>query len=254
MRPVMPAFLLILILTALMGYSASATAAPQPIVLLSADAVPAGSAAVTAWANAGAGGSAYDATATPDHAPHLGPNAANNLPLMHFDASHDNYMTLRRPVQDDFTIICVFRSKQGIGDSPAYFAGAGLVQGEVGGVVSDFGMALNSLGEVTAGTGMPDVSMASSQGYNDGKLHAAVLTRVKSTGTLTLIVDDSPPATTKGGTQSLVAPAQLGIGALMSGGLSLDGDIAMVEIFDSALSDDDRMAVVASLRQKWGMQ
>ena len=233
----------------------AAVAVPAPVVSLKADAIqgvaPGG--AVGEWRNSGGTANGINAESPAGSAPHLAASAINNLPAVHFNASAHQFLSMKRPVQDDFTIICVFRSTQGIGNGAAFFAGAGLVQGEVSGAVSDFGMSLNALGQVCVGTGFPDVSWASKGGYNDGKPHIATMTRAKSAGVVALYVDSAPNGTVTGGTQALVAPTRIGIGALSGGGSFLDGDIAEVEIYAAALSDAERKSVEAALKAKWGI-
>ncbi len=248
--------LLVLALGAAFTFQAAAQSTiPAPVVSLKADSIPNATSgmAVTDWPNVGSGMSTFDAKSSPDTAPHLVAGGLNSLPVVHFDASRHQYLSLKRPVQDDFTIFCVFRSTQGIGDGPAFFGGAGLVQGEVPGVVSDFGMSLNAAGQVAAGSGLPDVSFASAKGFNDGKPHIAVMSRAKSTGLVTLYVDGTLAGTVKGGTQSLVAPEHLGIGALMNNGQNLGGDIAEIDIYDLALSADQVQSEDSSLKAKWGI-
>ncbi len=51
----------------------------------------------------------------------------------------------------------------------------------------------------------------------------------------------------------LSAPSQLDLGAVLSGGGFLTGDIAEVKIYASALDDNDRISQEAMLSQKWGI-
>jgi hypothetical protein len=206
---------------------------------------------VTTWLDRSPG--INDAVSIGDSAPTLLPNAINGLAVLHFDAGRQQFMCFDRPVQDDFTIACVFRSTQGISDSGNYFQGAGLVQGEVGGVTDDFGLALNAKGQITAGTGNPDTSVQSPAGYNDGKPHLAVFERTKSTGTFRLYVDGKLVATGTAGKQSLTAPTQLGIGAQNNGANKLTGDIAEIVLSSLAMTDTDRTALTQRLMTKWGI-
>jgi hypothetical protein len=184
---------------------------------------------VTTWLDGSSSGN--DAISTGDSAPTLVANAINGLPALHFDARHRQRLVFDRPVQDDFTIAVVFRSSQGIGQGHNYFEGAGLVQGEVGGVTDDFGLALNAKGQLVAGTGNPDTSIASPPGFNDSKAHLVIFERKKATGAIALYVDGQQVAAGTAGTQSLTASAQLGIGAQNNGANCLTGDIGEIEIY-----------------------
>jgi Beta-L-arabinofuranosidase, GH127 catalytic domain/Beta-L-arabinofuranosidase, GH127 middle domain/Concanavalin A-like lectin/glucanases superfamily len=207
---------------------------------------------VTTWLDGSPG--VNDAISTGESAPTLVRDAINGLPALHFDASHRQRLVFDRPVQDDFTIAVVFRSTQGIGQGTNYFEGAGLVQGEVGGVTDDFGLALNAKGQLVAGTGKPDMSIASPPGFNDGKAHLAIFERVKATGTFALYVDGNKVAVSKAGTQSLNAPPQLGIGAQANGANCLTGDIGEVAVYAQALSESERKALEDRLMAKWGIK
>ena len=137
--------------------------------------------------------------------PTFSANAINGKPAIHFDASDESYLWLRRPVQGDFTIMMVYQSSQGVGTGTDFYQGAGLLGGEVGGVVNDFGLSLNANGRVLAGTGNPDTTISSAAGFNDGQPHVVTFQRDQSLGTIRLYVDGVGVSDT-GGTQSLTAP------------------------------------------------
>jgi hypothetical protein len=122
--------------------------------------------AIRLWCDDASGGN--DASLAPSAAaPIVIQNAINGLPMAHFDADKKQMLALPRTIEDDFTIAVVFRSTQGIGTGHAFFQGAALVQGEIGGETDDFGISLNARGQVLAGTGKPDTSLASPPGFND---------------------------------------------------------------------------------------
>jgi hypothetical protein len=180
-------------------------------------------------------------------------NALNGLPVVQFTSGSSNYLGFTRPIQDDFTIFCVFRSSQGLGSGNLFYQGAGLVNGEMPGVVNDLGTCLFANGQICAGTGNPDVAVNSTTGFNDGKAHLISFKRTRSTGVVSLYVDAGLAGTTTGGTNSLTAPAQLVLGAQQTLINFLTGDIAEVKVYDSALADSDRMAQESALMQKWGI-
>jgi hypothetical protein len=235
--------------------SATPSLAVSVMTWFKADAISglASGAAISDWADlSGNGDDAIQTNASQQ--PIYVARSLNGLPVVHFNAAASNYLAFARPVQDDFTIFCVFRSSQGSGSGTAFFQGAGLVNGEVAGVMDDFGTSLNSGGEILAGTGNPDTTAVSGAGYNDGQPHEFTFKRTASTGAITLYVDGTLSATNTGGTQSLTSPQQLVLGAQQTLLSYLTGDIAEVKIYDSALADNDRIAEEDNLIYKWGIR
>src|SRR6202035_4419384 len=103
-----------------------------------------------------------------------------------FDGNTDA-IHVPRPVQDDFTIALWVKTTQKGGEGH-WFAGAGLVDGEVAGVTNDFGTAL--VGDVFAfGVGKPDTTIKSTSIINDGRWHHVAAARNRTTGALQVFVD-----------------------------------------------------------------
>jgi predicted alpha-1,6-mannanase (GH76 family) len=180
-------------------------------------------------------------------------NAMNGLPVVRFSAANSDFLSFYRPVQDNFTIICIFQSSQGYGSGNLYYEGAGLVNGEVTGVVNDFGTCLFANGGVSAGTGSPDVAANSGAGYNNGRPHILTFTRTESNGSIALYMDGSLVSTTTGGTESLTAPNQLVLGAQQTLANYLSGDIAEVQIYNAVLSSSERSEREGALKCKYGL-
>jgi hypothetical protein len=210
-------------------------------------------AAVALWPDAS--GHGYDAMQnSPNRRPTYVTGAINGLPVLRFSAASTNYLAFTRPVQDDFTIIFVFRATQGVGTGTAFYQGAGLVNGEVATTVNDFGTSLNANGRILAGTGNPDVTIASaSSTYTNGQPHIVVFKRTRNTGALALYVDGATQGTATGGQQSLTSPSQLVLGAQQTLLNYLTGDIAEVKIYATALNDTDRIAEETALKCKYGL-
>jgi hypothetical protein len=207
-------------------------------------------ASVSNWADmSGRGNNATQISASQQ--PIYVTGAMNGLPVVRFNATRSNYVAFNRPVQDDFTIACVFQSSQGSNSGSLYYQGAGLVNGEVAGVVNDFGTCLFANGRICAGTGNPDVAVNSGPGFNDGNPHLFVFERVESSGTVSLYVDGVPAGTTTGGTESLTAPSALVLGAQQTLTYFLSGDIAEVQIYSSALPTSARQSLETALRVKY---
>ncbi len=101
--------------------------------------------------------------------------------------------------------------------------------------------------------GIPDISIASGAGFNDGKPHLAIFTRERASGDLKLWVDGQLAASGRGGTQSLNSPAQLGLGAQTTGENPLSGDIGEVQLYARILTGAQRQQSEQKLMKKWGI-
>ncbi|MGC9944297.1 MAG: lamin tail domain-containing protein, partial [Verrucomicrobiota bacterium] len=225
-----------------------------PVAWFKADAITgvANGGALATWTDASGNGN--NATQpTPGQDPIYATNAMNGLPVVRFNNADSTYLAFTRPVQDDFTIICVFRSTQGLNSGTLYYQGAGLVNAEVAGVVNDFGTCLFANGSIAAGTGNPDVAVDSAAGYNDGNPHIMTFTRQESIGLASLYMDGSLVGTTTGGTQSLTAPSVIVLGAQQTLINFLSGDIAEVQVYDTALAGTNLQAAESALFQKYNI-
>jgi hypothetical protein len=210
-------------------------------------------ASVATWPDSSGNGN--DATQpVPSQQPAYVTAAINGRPAVHFNAAATNFLAFDRPVQDDFTILCVYRSSQGTGTGTAFYQGAGLVSGEMPGVVNDFGTSLNANGFLLAGTGNPDTTLVSSRSnFNDGQPHLFTFKRTRATGALELYTDGVLSGTSTGGIQSLTSAGRLVLGAQQTLTFRLTGDIAEVKIFNTPLSDADRTLEENSLQNKYGI-
>lgn len=235
--------------------SAQVSAVPTSPVLIAwfkADALNlANGSSITTWPDST--GHGFNATqGTVSHQPQFITGSMNGLPVVRFTSANSDTLRFTRPVQDSFTIFCVFRSTQGLNSGNQFYQGAGLVNGEVAGAVNDFGTCLFADGHVCAGTGNPDVAINSAGGFNDGNPHLMTFRRSRSSGQVDLFMDGKFVGTTVGSTNLLTSPAQLALGSIQTGINFLTGDMAEVQIFNSALSDADRARTEGALFQKWG--
>jgi len=180
-------------------------------------------------------------------------NAINGKPALHFSSASKSYLWLYRAAQDDFTIVLVYRSSQGLNAGVNFWEGAGLLSGERPAPVNDFGISLNANGQVLAGTGNPDKTIASGGGFNNGQPHVVTLRRVKGSGVIYLYVDGSLVATMAAGTQSLTAPNFLALGAQGVLNNFLEGDVAEVQVYNAVFSDADRSGIERALQCKYGI-
>jgi fructan beta-fructosidase len=209
-------------------------------------------AAVASWSDAS--GHGFTATqAAPGQQPIYMAGALNGLPVVHFTGTNSQVLALARPVQDSFTIFCVFRSTQGGGSGSQFDGGAGLVSGTAGGVANDFGVCFYANGQVCAGVGQPGTSVSSLAGYADGNPHLLTFRRTESSGEVDLYVDGNFQGSVMGNTNSLTGATELALGAQQTLNNYLTGDIAEVKIYGAALSEADRTAQEAGLIQKWGV-
>jgi hypothetical protein len=162
-----------------------------------------------------------------------------------FDGGDDR-VELERPVGDDFTISFFFRTTDVGGGSDSdrrWFLGKGLVDGEVPGIVRDFGVSYISHGYISAGTGDPETFVSSGPGHNDGRWHHVAFTRSRETGDITLFVDGAPVDRARGSKARLDTPRKLSIGAMLPGGGAFTGDIDEVRFYDRMIDDADVRAM-----------
>ena len=167
----------------------------------------------------------------------------------HFDGGDDR-VELARPVGDDFTISFFFRTTDVGGGSDGdrrWFLGKGLVDGEVPGIVRDFGVSFISHGYVSAGTGDPETFVSSGPGHNDGRWHHVAFTRSRASGDITLFVDGAPVDRARGSKARLDTPRALAIGAMLPGGGAFTGDIDEVRLYDRVLGEPEVLAMAYGL-------
>ena len=157
-------------------------------------------------------------------------------------------LEIKRPVQDDFTISVAFRpDADGLGSgAPRWFLGAGLVDGEISGIVDDFGLSWFKGGRVTAGVGRPECFLHSQPGLELGKWHHAALTRKRSTGRIQLWVNGELVDEDIGGQQALISPEVLTVGRMHPGGNPFNGAIDEVRIYDRVLSPQEILSLQES--------
>jgi hypothetical protein len=162
--------------------------------------------------------------------------SGDNLGSLSFDGVND-YVSLSRIVQDDFTLSCWFKTTQSFETSTQvqWYRGVGLVDAEVAGVTNDFGMSVQA-GKVDFGVGNPDVTIQSTSTYNDNIWHFAVGTRNKNSGAINLYVDGVFITSAVGNTNTLNAPSNIRVGSIQTNIQFFNGNIAQVSIYNRALT------------------
>ena len=174
---------------------------------------------------------------------------------LRFDGGDDR-VEMDRPVSDDFTIAFFFRTTDlggGNDTDRRWFRGEGLVDGEVPGVVRDFGISLISNGFVSAGVGAPETFLSSGPGYNDGEWHHVALTRSMSTGDVELFIDGFSVDQARGNTERLTASKRISIGAMQPGGGAFSGDIDEVRFYDRVLDREEIESMARGLNTREGL-
>jgi hypothetical protein len=150
-----------------------------------------------------------------------------------FDGT-SGYVQIPVSVRNDFTLAFWVRTAT-TGGTPQWYNGKGLVDGEVGGVTSDFGTALvgNKFG---FGVGGPDVTLTATNVINDGQWHHLAVTRNSTGGQMTVFVDGIQQASMVGPTGTRTASSSLRLGSLQTGLGFLAGTLDDVRIYDYVLS------------------
>ncbi len=159
----------------------------------------------------------------------------------HFDAGDDR-VEIDRPVGDDFTISFFFRTTDVGGGSDSdrrWFLGKGLVDGEIPGIVRDFGVSYIANGYISAGTGDPETFVSSGPGHNDGRWHHVAFTRSRKSGDITLFVDGVAVDRARGSKAKLDSPRKLAIGAMLPSGGAFAGDIDEVRFYERVLGENE---------------
>jgi hypothetical protein len=162
----------------------------------------------------------------------------------------DDFCRVPRVVEDSFSVSFFLRSDQpGRGNvrDKRWFTGTGLVDGEVPGIVDDWGVSWIAEGVIAAGTGRPEKFVSSSAGYNDGAWHHVAFTRDQESGRIRLFVDGQLAGETTGSKRPLTTPEDLVIGRPRPGGPGFRGDLDEITFYDRALTAAEVAALALDL-------
>ncbi|MEO5996451.1 MAG: LamG-like jellyroll fold domain-containing protein [Chitinophagaceae bacterium] len=122
-------------------------------------------------------------------------------------------LELVTPLSNDFSLGYWFKTTMTANNSSQWYGGNAMVDAEVCGGTTDWGTALIDGGKVCFGIGNPDITIKSTNNYNDGNWHFVTITRNKTSATISLYVDGALVASTPGTTPaSLVTPTFVGLG------------------------------------------
>lgn len=167
-----------------------------------------------------------------------------------FDGGDDR-ARIPNVAQDSFTISFWMQTgAQGRGSAgdPRWFLGSGLIDGEVSGIVNDFGISMIGSGVVAAGVGNPETFVSSPPGFNDGRWHHVAFVRDASDGRIFLYVDGREVDSAKGGRQSLDAIRDLTVGRMRPGGGGFAGTLDEIRIHERPLSASEIASLALDLR------
>ena len=131
-----------------------------------------------------------------------------------FDGA-SSYVQIPRSVSNDFTL-SLWVKTTATGGTGQWWAGKGLLDGEVTGTVDDFGLTLVG-GQAGFGIGNPDTTVTSQTAINDGHWHHVAATRDATSGQMLLYIDGTLEAGTNGPTGTKAAPSSLRIGSIQAG-------------------------------------
>ncbi len=146
---------------------------------------------------------------------------------------------------EDFTVAVVFRAPvAGVGGEFQWTENSGIVDASSDLAGTDFGLGINSGGQVGAGLGNPDFTAYSDGGQDDGFAHVAILSR--SGGETRLYVDGGDGFIGVGGTSALLT-TDLTFGSLASSTNFFSGDIAEIQVYGSAFDTDEAFALASEL-------
>ena len=158
---------------------------------------------------------------------------------------------------DDFSIVVAFAtdSPDLAGGNGPWFQNTGLVDGSNLGLTTDWGLSINSSGQLSAGLGgglggAAATVYSTATGLNDGQLHVATFTR--SGSNISLYVDDQPVNSPADADASTRANLGFAIGRLFSQQLPYTGDIAEVRFYDGALDTSEVATITDALQSFYG--
>ena len=145
---------------------------------------------------------------------------------------------------NDFSVSTVFRTSSSslVGGNGNWFENTGLVDANQLGLGKDWGLSINSQGQIStgmsAGFNSPTTSIYSTAtGLNDGQEHTVVITR--SGSNLSIYVDGELSGSTDSADAGARTNEKLGIGMLRTETNGFDGEIADVRVFNGALSSEE---------------
>ena len=147
----------------------------------------------------------------------------------------DDYVTVKREVQDDFSLQAWVKTTTSRNGSK-FYQGLGIIYADVGGKKDDFGTSILN-GKFSFGTGKSDETIQSTSSIDDGVWHHVVATREKSTGTIAVYVDGIlEDSLSTENTQELSSPKNIILGANTIDSRYFKGNITQVAVWNITIS------------------
>ena len=160
-----------------------------------------------------------------------------------------NSVLVPSPLVNDFSIAYWVKTTATAGTGQ-WWSGLGMVDGEVGGAVNDFGTAL--VGNKAAfGVGNADTTIISTTAINDGVWHHVAATRASASGAMNLYVDGALQASATGPTGARTAPPALRIGGMQPGYGYFPGTLDDVRLYTYAMMPGQALAFVSPTPAPW---
>jgi len=156
-----------------------------------------------------------------------------------FSGNANSYAVIPRCISNSFTISCWVKTTA-TGGGSQWWAGKGIVDGEVAGTTTDFGLSLVG-NDAGFGIGDPDTTISSTNAINDGQWHHLAAVWDSLSGQMQLYVDGGLQASTIGPTGTRIAPPSLRLGSIQPGyaGGFLAGTIDDVRLFGRTLNTSE---------------
>ncbi|MES2657415.1 MAG: LamG-like jellyroll fold domain-containing protein [Verrucomicrobiota bacterium] len=136
-------------------------------------------------------------------------------------------------IEKDFSIACWVKTTA-TGGSGQWYNGMGLVDADVGGVKTDFGLALVGT-KIGFGVGNPETTLLSGSSVNDGNWHHVVATRDNTTGALKIYIDGVLNASGSGATGARSAPNSMRVGSIGGTTGFYNGSLDEVRLYNMVL-------------------
>ena len=150
----------------------------------------------------------------------------------------NGYVQIPVEVANDFSIAFWMKTTSAGGAGTQWWAGNGLVDGEVAGAAADFGTSLVGT-KVAFGVGNPDTTIISMSDVNDGAWHHVAVTRNGTSGAMQLFFDGTLQAAATGPTGTRTAPPTLRIGGIQTGFNFFRGSLDEVRLYNYVLATTD---------------
>ena len=154
--------------------------------------------------------------------------------------------------RSDFTVFVSFATASNdlTGNQGNWFDNTALVDANALGFSTDWGITMNSQGQIAAGLGAglaaPPVTLYSTaSGLNDGQVHTVAFVRQASS--MSLFVDDLPADSRNDGPTDPISPNTIGIGQLGPDGNYFSGMIAEVRFYDGAMESQEVAATQSDI-------